>query len=83
VFYHYATTAGYKKEIYFASNFSLSMPGAGAGLEPLTIGVMRYLFFHNAATAGYKKELYSPTSSSLLVAGAGAGLKPLTLGMVR
>ncbi len=71
------------KEIDFPSIFSLSMPGAGAGLEPMTIGVVRYLFFHNAAAAGYKKELYSPTSSSLLVAGAGAGLKPLTLGMVR
>jgi hypothetical protein len=47
-----------KKEIDFPYIFSLLMPGAGAGLEPLTIGVMRYLFFHYATTTGHKKEIY-------------------------
>jgi hypothetical protein len=30
-----------KKEIDFPSIFSLSMPGAGAGLEPMTIDMVR------------------------------------------
>jgi hypothetical protein len=59
MFYHYDTDTGPKNE-YFRVIFSLLVPGAEAGLEPLTIGVTRYLFFHYAATTttGHKKKKY-------------------------
>jgi hypothetical protein len=65
--------------------FSLHFLSSGAkeqeaGLEPLTIGVMRYLFFHCATTTGHKKEIYIFSLSHHL--GEEAGLEPLTLGMV-
>jgi hypothetical protein len=41
LFFHNAATAGYKKELYSPTSSSLLVAGAEAGLEPLTLGMIR------------------------------------------